>query len=34
MANNREIEPKQVADLIYDYMDWIYWYMTYQSKSG
>ena len=35
MANNKEIEPKQVADLVYDYMDWIYWYwyMTYQSKS-
>ena len=26
MANNKEIEPKQVADLIYDYMDLIYWY--------
>jgi len=26
MANNKDIEPRQVADLIYDYM-------TYQGKS-
>lgn len=33
MADDKEIEPQQVADLIYDYMDLIYWDMTFQSKS-
>ena len=33
MADDKEIEPQLVADLIYDYMDLIYWDMTFQGKS-
>ena len=33
MANNKGIEPEQVADLIYEYMDCIYAYILHQSKS-
>jgi len=33
MANNKGIEPEQVADLIYGYMDFIYDHILHQSKS-
>ena len=33
MANNKGIEPEQVADLIYEYMDFIYDHILHQSKS-
>ena len=33
MANNKEMEPQQVADLIFEYMDFIYDQLMHQSKS-
>jgi hypothetical protein len=33
MANDEEIEPKQVADLIFSYMDFLYAHLMHQSGS-
>jgi len=33
MANNKGIEPEQVADLIFEYMDFIFDHVLHQSKS-
>jgi len=33
MANNKGIEPEQVVDFIYEYMDLIYDHILHQNKT-